>query len=152
MEIRVRAVNNPTCITRNNNLQVTRFTIDFENPCVSGTAHLFVTHSSPRIDIDLIRQQVIGRTIQVEVSCDKIYDFTVISGAGQEHIRLSGASEGFFLEGRIVEHLFTGEGSVFQTRDASMIISVDMLPPYSLEVEVGTWVSFKTESLNFWLR
>src|SRR5262245_47338712 len=131
MDITITAIDRPTLLARKDTLHLTRFDIDFVSDNASGRAFLWVLHSSTEIDLKRVRQECVGRTQALGLSVNDAYDFQVLEGHGRDQIVPLGSPGAFSLEGRIVQHLISGEGSLFQVANDLITLEVDMLPPDS---------------------
>jgi hypothetical protein len=147
MNIVLSSIANPINLAQREKVQFTRFDVEFQGATCSGTAYLFVFNSSPKIEISTVRDAGLKHSLSVAMSIDRVSDFRTVPGGREEVIAL-GPRGAFACRGRIIKHHFTGEGSIFQAGDVVFMIRVEMLPPYSLEVEEGTWVAFKAEGLS----
>src|SRR5215510_3355951 len=112
MDITITAIDRPTLLARKGTLHLTRFDIGFVSAYASGHAFLSVLHSSAEIDLKRVRQRIVGRTLELGVSVNDAYDFRVIEGQGRDQIVPLGSAGAFSLEGRVVQHFISGEGSL----------------------------------------
>jgi hypothetical protein len=151
LNVLIRSIDNPQTVSSRGALELTRFDVEFEGVLCSGKAHLLILHSSSPINVNAIREKMIDHSFEFATCVNTIHEFEVLSGCGQERVVPLGLPGCFQFEGRIVKHVFTGEGSIFQCGDIVLELFVEMLPPDSLEVPEGTWVTFKSGEFAFWI-
>lgn len=155
MLINIKSVRAPARVATGESAAVTRFDVAFTSSSVCGEARLFVIHSpySPHeIDLEAFRRQLVGGYFEVDCGVNTVSDFSQCVAQEREQVVPLGPLGAFAFVGRIVQHVFTGEGSFFRAGDVQLMLGVEMVPPDDLEVEEGTWVSFKTTDFSLWLR
>lgn len=149
MNIKIESVEGSETIHRDGERQLTRFGIFFTCALCSGKASLFVFHSPTTIDLEVIRKSLVGQTVVVTVTVEQISNLQ-LSESRCARMAPVESNDAFIVVGQIVEHLFTGEGSVFAAGELVTTLFSSLLPPDSLEVALGSWVSLKVQGLGFW--
>jgi hypothetical protein len=153
MRISVESLDHPTILAVRSNARVTRFEAAIRGHGIAGSAYLHILKAFDSTELDKVRAVVLHRSLEVEPSVEDISDFSIIPTSQSEGdgARPPGPLGAFLFHGRIVKHLPSGNGSIFQTGDISVVLEVSLLPPDTLEVAEGTRVSFRTTSFGLWL-
>jgi hypothetical protein len=149
MNVRLSSLSAPAIIAQNAAQRVTRYDATFMATGFSGDAYFCILERSTGSHVPM--QSLLNRQLNVRPGVKTITDFAIVSDGTDDLVSGLGKRGLFYFRGRITEHVFTGQGSIFQAGDLGMMINVDMLPADSLEVVPGTRVSFTADGFGLWM-
>jgi hypothetical protein len=152
MDVVIRRIDEPVTAKLRTEVEQweSRFPIDFDSDCCSGQSHLCVLHTSPFIDLDAVRKQVIGKTLHLDVSAERVSEFNVVGDVGSERVAYLGRRGLFRIEGRVAKHLISGIGSIVQSGPISLVIDREMVSSDCFDIDEGTWIRFVAEGMSLW--
>src|SRR5579859_3811966 len=107
MELIITRIGGPVTATLRDNIRQSRFPVEFESTECAGKAFLCVIHSSPSIDMQSIRKQVLGHAFDFSLDMEKIRAFKKVLADGRERMVPLGPPGAFEFEGRLASVLMT---------------------------------------------
>lgn len=151
MIVTFRTLQNPVISASGIRGQVIRFDAGCTAPDFSGEVYLSVLRIRTDLSSGEIARRVIDRPLDLPVIFTKAHDFRRQEVPFRSSVTAVGPRGIVDCHGQIVSHMHTGEGSIFTGGRMEFVIDQCATPPENLEVEEGTWVSFRAEGFGFWM-
>lgn len=147
MQVKIESVDRPIVMAKDGELFWTRYPIVYSTDQHMGHAMMQILHTNDPADPESVQSVTQGKLYTFGVSVEDVKRFQGVTDGGRESVSILDNGKTHRFEGKVIYHHITGEGSRIQLGDILIDLSVDMLPPYSLEVALGTWVVFEADTV-----